>query len=259
MAAFFAGTLIAAVAANAEESEINIENDRTSHRTRIRIENEFIDFTSGDALNTLTYSASYAVGFRDRKDSQITIDWPLVHYHASQASTQKSATGMGDVEMTLNHAFESRKNIRWSLGMKVRLDTAMEPQLGDGMNVISPLASFSWRFMPRAKLMASLQYDQSISEREGVSQRQTLTFKPGLEFDFPGRWYGYVEYAPKWDFSRESSSGTFRRFAGSSMKFELGRAWGRDDRMVVAGRYELPLTESSRRGTFVLGVTYRFK
>jgi len=127
------------------------------------------------------------------------------------------------------------------------------------MYVLSPQAGFSWRLSPRAKLSAALQYNQSVSEREGVGQRKTLDFKPGLEFDFPGRWYGYVEYAPKWDFTKGNRIGSFENFAGSSLKFELGSAWGKDDRLVVALRYELPLTESSRRGTYVLGVTYRFK
>jgi hypothetical protein len=245
--------------ADTEEAEINIENDRTSHRTRIRIENEFIDYTSGDALNSLTYSGSYAIGLHGRKDWQLTIDWPLVHYHAGPSSTTASATGMGDVELTFDHAFETSGKLRWNVGMKVRLDTAMEPQLGDGMYVLSPRAAVSWRLNPRVKLMAALQYNQSISEREGVIQRKTLDFKPGVEFDFPGRWYGYIEYAPKWDFAKGNNVGSFRNFAGSSLKFELGCAWGPDDRLVFTARYEMPLTESSRRGTYVFGVSYRFK
>jgi len=242
-----------------EGSEVNLENDKTSNRTRIRIENEFIDYTDGESRNTLTYSASYAVGFRERKEWQLTIDWPLVSYHAAPGSTLQSATGMGDVVLTLNHAFESSKAVRWNIGMKAQLDTARKLGIGDGMYVLSPFAGFSWRFCPSAKLTASLQYNQSVATREGVNERQTFEFKPGMEINLHGRWYGYVEYAPKWDFANGTGVGAFNNFAGSSVKFELGSAWGKDDRLVAALRYELPLTESSRRGTYVLGVTYRFK
>jgi hypothetical protein len=69
----------------------------------------------------VTYSGSYAVGFRGRKDWQLTLDWPLVYYHAGSASTTASATGMGDLELTLTHAFETSRKVRWSLGMKTRL------------------------------------------------------------------------------------------------------------------------------------------
>ena len=244
---------------NTEGDELNVENDKTSNRTRIRVENEFIDYTDGESRNTLTYSATYAVGFRDRKDWQLTMEWPLVSYHAAPGMTLQSATGMGDVELTLNHAFESSRNIRWNIGMKAQLDTARKLGIGDGMCVLSPLAGFSWRFCTSAKLTASFQYNQSIATRDGVSERQTFEFKPGVEVNLPGQWYGYIEYAPKWDFAKGRGVGSFENFAGSSVKFELGSACGKDDRLVVALRYELPLTESSRRGTYVLGVTYRFK
>jgi hypothetical protein len=242
-----------------EGSEVNLENDRTSNRTRMRREDEFIDYQDGESRNTLTYSGSYAVGFRGRKDWQFTIDWPLVSYHAAANSTLQSATGLGDVKLTLNHAFESSRKIRWNIGMDLQLDTARKLGLGDGMYVLSPFAGFSWRFCERAKLTASFKYNQSVATKAGVSERQTLEFRPGVEVNLPGRSYGYVEYAPKWDFAQGSSNGSFNKFAGSSLKFELGRSWDRDERLVVAFRYEMPLTESSRSGTYVLGVTYRFK
>ena len=143
--------------------------------------------------------------------------------------------------------------------MDLQLDTAGKLGLGDGMVVVSPFAGFSWRFCERAKFTASMKYNQSVATRGGVSERQTLEFRPGVEVNLPGRWYGFVEYAPKWDFAQGSSNGSYNKFAGSSLKFELGRSWDRDERLVVAVRYEQPLTESSRLGTYVLGITYRFK
>lgn len=242
-----------------ESDEVNIENDKTSNRTRLRLENEFIDYTDGESRNTLTYSGSYAVGFRGRKDWQFTLDWPLVSYHAAPGSGLQSATGIGDVKLILNHAFESSSKVRWNIGMEAQLDTARKLGLGDGMYVLSPFAGFSWRFCKRAKLTASFKYNQSIATREGVSERQTFELKPGIEINLPGRWYSYVEYAPKWDLAKGESIGAFNSFAGASMKFEVGRSWDRDERLVVAFRYEQPLTESSRQGTYVVGVTYRFK
>ncbi len=245
--------------ADAEDTEINLENDKTAHCTRLRIENEFIDYKSGDALNTLTYSGSYAVGFKGRKEWQLTLDWPLVHYHAGGGSTYASATGMGDLQLALTHTFENIWNVRWSLGLKTQLDTAMQSQLGDGMYVLSPLAAASWRLNSRVKLMATFQYNHSVAEREGVTSRRTFDFKPGVEFDLHGRWYAYVEYAGKRDFSGGVGGGRFRNLVGSSVKFELGSAWGSNEQWVFALRYEMPLMESSRRGTYVAGVTYRFK
>lgn len=241
------------------EGELNVENDRTIQRTRIRLENEFIDYKSGDSLNTLTHSGGIAFGFRGRKEWQLTVDWPLVSYHAGPSSSAGSATGMGDMEATFTGAFQTRWKVRWTLGMKTRFDTAMESQLGDGMYVLSPLAAGSWRLNPWVKLLATFQYNYSIAEREGVAIRRTLDFKPGVEFNLPQRWYGYVEYSAKRDFVNKGSGGSLGYIAGSSVKFEIGSAWGRDDRLVLAARYELPLAESSRRGTYVLGVTYRFK
>jgi hypothetical protein len=241
------------------EGELNVENDRTLQRTRMRLENEFIDYESGDSLNTLTYSGGIAFGFRGRKEWQLTLDWPLVAYRAGPSSTVGSATGMGDLEATFTRAFETRWKVRWSLGMKTRFATAMESQLGDGMYVLSPLAAGSWRLNPWVKLLATFQYNYSVAEREGVGKRRTLDFKPGVEFDLPGRWYGYVEYAAKRDFASGGSGGALGYIAGASLKFEIGSAWGRDDRLVLIARYEMPLAESSRRGTYVLGVSYRFK
>lgn len=92
-----------------------------------------------------------------------------------------------------------------------------------------------------------------------MSERQTLEFRPGAEVNFPGRWYGCIEYAPKWDLAKVSGAESLNEFAGASLKFELGRSWDRDEWLVVVVRYEQPLSESSRRGTYVFGVTYRFK
>jgi hypothetical protein len=240
-------------------TEVNLENDKTSNRTRVRLENEFIDYKDGESRNTLTYSGSYAVGFRGRKDWQLTLDWPLVSYHAAPGSGLESATGMGDLKLTLNHAFETSRKIRWNIGLEAQFDTARKLGLGDGMYVLSPFAGFSWRFCERAKLTASFKYNQSVATRDGVGERQTFEFKPGLEVNLPERWYAYVEYAPRWDGTKGATVGSFNNFAGSSLKFEVGRAWDRDERLVVALRYELPLTESSREGTYLLGLTYRFK
>jgi hypothetical protein len=241
------------------DGELNVENDRTLQRTRIRLENEYIDYKSGDSLNTFTQSGGISYGSRERKLWQLTLDLPLVTYHAGPSSKVGSATGIGDVETTFTRAFETKRNVRWSLGMKTRFDTAMESQLGDGMYVLSPLAAGSWRLNDWMKLLVAFQYNYSVAEREGVGMRRTLDLKPGVEFDLPRRWYCYVEYAVKRDFANRGGGGTLGYIAKSSVKFELGSAWGRDERLVFIARYELPLTESSRRGTYVLGVSYRFK
>jgi hypothetical protein len=244
--------LQAAEQTSAVAEEIDNGLDPTIIHSRLRIENEFTDRESGASQNKTTFAGTYGFGFNGQNDWRLTLSVPVVAYNTGRTSGPGDATGLGDVELLLGHVFDPTGRFRWGLGLETRLNTATEPQLGDGRFRLSPIAGFAWLFCPQAKFQTFIQYNQSVAKDSGVTNQQELELKPALEVDLPWQGYAHVEWASKWNIEHEGDY-------SSKFKIEIGRAFYSRKQFVVALRYELPLTESTDQGVYYMGLTYVFK
>jgi len=232
--------------------EIDNDLDPTVIHSRLRVANEFIDREAGAWQNKTTFSGTYGFGFEEQNDSRLTLSVPVVEYNAGRVSGSNDASGLGDIELLIAHVFDPTGRFRWGLGVETAFDTATEPQLGDERVRLSPIAGFAWRFSPQVKFQTFIQYNQSVAKEADVKNQQDLEFKPSLEVDLPWECYGYVEWASKWNLEHEGDY-------SSKFKIEIGRGLGSREQLVVALRYEIPLTESSDQGIYSVGLTYVFK
>lgn len=225
--------------------------DPTVLRSRVKVTNEFIEQAFDGSKNTTKLLLSYAFGNAARRDWTVQLDLPLVAYRAGDQGGAADATGFGDVEMRVGHVFDAEGVLRWGLGVETRFNTAAQPQLGDDVFRLSPLAVFAVQPCRAFKFQTTTQFDQSLTRETGVSVQQDLKVKPAVTFQLPQQFYAYVESELKWNIQDDSR-------LSAKLKFELGRGFGARGEWVLSTRYEMPLTTSSDDHTFTLGLAYVF-
>ena len=177
------------------------------------------------------------------------MDLPWVAWSAGNQPGTSDASGFGDIEMRVGHVADGEGLFRWGYGLETRLDTAAEPQLGDGVFRLSPIFAIALQPDQAFKFQTNFQFDQSLDSDSGVAEQQALKVKPALFFNLPASCYLYLENELTWDLSKDAEF-------HSKMKFEVGRGFG--DSWTLSARYEIPLTPNSEQQTFTLGCTYTF-
>lgn len=243
--------LAQACAAPLEPTEPDPGLDPTVLRSRMKVTNEFIEQAFDGSKNTTKLLLSYAFGNAARRDWTVQLDLPLVAYREGDQGGAPDATGLGDVEMRVGHVFDAEGVFRWALGVETQFNTAAQPQLGDGVFRLSPVAVFAVQPCRAFKFQTTTQFDQSLTRETGVSEQQDLKVKPAVTFQLPEKFYAYVESELKWNIQDDS------RFS-AKLKFELGRSFGTHGEWVLSTRYEMPLTTSSDDHTFTVGLAYVF-
>lgn len=225
--------------------------DSTVLSSRVKVTNEFIEQSFDGSKNTTKLLLSYAFGKAERRDWTVQVDLPLVAHRAGDQGGAPDATGFGDVEMRVGHVFDGEGVFRWAFGVETQFNSAAQPQLGDGVFRLSPVAVFAIQPSRALKLQTTTQFDQSLETEAGVSEQQEFKVKPAVTFNLPERFYAYVESELKWNVQNDD------RFS-AKLKFEVGRGFGARGEWVLSARYEMPLTESSDDHTFTGGVAYVF-
>jgi hypothetical protein len=235
----------------AEESEAPDPGlDDTVFSSRVKLTNEYIESDFDIGKNTTKLGLAYAFGEGERLDWTVQVDLPLVAYFAGNQPGAPDATGFGDIEMRVGHVADGDGLFRWGYGLETRLDTAAEPQLGDGVFRLSPIVALAVQPSQAFKFQTNFQFDQSLASDSGVAEQQAVKVKPALFFNLPASCYLYLENELTWDLSKDAEF-------HSKMKFEVGRGFG--DHWILSARYEVPLTPHSEQQTFTLGCTYTFR
>ena len=205
----------------------------------MKVTNEFIEQAFDGSKNTTKLLLSYAFGNTARRDWTVQLDLPLVAHRAGNHGGAPDAAGFGDLEMRLGHVFDSEGVFRWALGVETQLNTAAQPQLGDGVFRLSPVAVFAVEPCRAFKFQTTTQFDQSLTREAGVPEQQDLKVKPAVTFQLPRKFYTYMESELKWNLQDDG------RFS-AKLKFEVGRGFGAHNEWVVSARYEMPLTAKHR-------------
>lgn len=232
-------------------AEVDPGLDPTVLHSRVKVTNEFVDRDFDASRNKTKLLLSYAFGNVARRDWTVQLDLPFVSYRGGTRGGAPDADGIGDIEMRIGHVFDGEGVFRWGLGMETQLNTAAQPQLGEGVFTLAPVLVFAVQPCREFKFQTSAQFDQSLTHEAGVGEQQDLKVKPSMTFHLPGKFYAYVESELEWDVAGESEF-------GAKLKFEIGRGFGSRGEWVLSARYEMPLTESADQHTFTAGVAYVF-
>ncbi len=225
--------------------------DLTVLRSRVKLTNEYSDYDFGVSQNTTKLNLGYAFGSEGLRDWNVQLDLPFVDYNAGDQASPPDATGLGDIEMRILHVFDGGGFFRWGLGAEAQFNTASEQQLGDGIFRLSPAAAIALQATRSLKFQTTMQFDQSLRTEAGVPEQRSIKLKPAVQFDLPGRCYGYVETNLAWNLQE---GGEF----GSNVKVELGHTFGVSKEWVASVRCETPLIESSEHYALTGGISYTF-
>jgi hypothetical protein len=242
--------LIAPAAEVVDATEVDPGLDPTVLRSRVKLNNEFIDREHGASKNTTKLSLAYAFGRDARRDWSIQLELPLVTADGGRDG-YGDTTGFGDTTLRLVHVVDGAGVFRWAVGMETQFNTAAQDQLGDGVFRVSPLFGFAVQPSADWKFQTVVQFDQSLTRESGVSEQQELKLIPSLQFNLPRGFYAHAETELKWNLRDD---GEF----GAKLKFEIGRGFGARGEWVLSARYEVPLTESADQHTFALACAYTF-
>lgn len=248
MRAVFIALLTAVVAAQAE---IDPGLDPTVLHSRVKMTNEYVDREFDVSRNKTKLLLSYAFGNMARRDWTVQLDLPFVSYRAGALGGAPDADGIGDIEMRIGHVMDGEGVFRWGLGVETQLNTAAQPQLGEGIFTLAPVLVFAVQPCRKFKFQATTQFDQSLIHEAGVGEQQVLKTKPSFTVHLPEKFYAYVESELGWDGADGSEF-------SAKLKFEIGRGFGARGEWVLNARYEMPLTESADQHTFTAGVAYVF-
>lgn len=226
--------------------------DPTVLHSRVKFSNEFIEQAFDSSKNTAKLNFSYAFGNPQRRDWTVQLDLPFVAYRGGDQGGSPDASGIGDIQMRIGHVVDGDGVFRWALGVETQLNTAAQPQLGDGIFRLAPTVVFAVQPSRIFKFQTATQFKQSLSNEADVGEEQEIETKPSIQISLPEQFYIYVENSLEWDLRDDG------RFS-SKLKFEAGRSFGSKSEWVLSARYEMPLTTSTDNHTFTLGCAYVFR
>lgn len=192
---------------------------------------EYGDSDAGAYRSELSASGSVAFGAADAKDWVVGVALPYVRVKSAGGS---SVSGLGDFKVAAGHLVDGAGRFRWGLGVATYFDTAEHAALGDGVLKLSPKWGAGYRFEHDFELVGTVQYNVSLHEAAGRSQVSSLEVNPALIKGWPGHWFNVLGYDQSWDFQDDG------RYY-SKLKFELGRAFGTDERWVASVGVDVPL------------------
>jgi hypothetical protein len=172
-----------------------------------------------------------AFGAAGAKDWIVGLELPYRHIAPAAGA---DVSGLGDLQIAGGHVFDGTGRFRWGLGVATVFDTAEHAALGDGVLKLSPKWGAGWRFQHELELVGTVQYNVSLHEAAGRSQVSSLEVNPALIKGWRGNWFNVLGYDQSWDWQDDG------RYY-STLKFELGRAFGTGDCWVASIGVDVPL------------------
>lgn len=192
--------------ANAETTtgELKSEHDPTILLRRVWSETEWNQYKSGrnDIEETLGGVWAWRVSYH--QDWGVRLKVPYKWHLAGDDPGDSDESGLGDIKLASGTAFRLNESWRVGGGVEMRFPTAADDVLGD--NVWQPQLSgaVAWDVTQQFSLSPSFEYNKSIAEEDGASDKHFLEMFFPATYVLPHGWSVTARYEAKVDFENDN-------------------------------------------------------
>ena len=207
--------------------------DPTLLSRRILTEVEYQDLKDGEVRGKLQWNLRYAVTL----DENVALGFLMNVPFAWAKAQGHRESGFGDLELRAGVLEEFAPAWRGGIGLNVKLPTARNDILGDGIVELRPILALSWDATSRLNLGVNVEYNFTPRD-EGSSSVSALELRLPAAFEFSDRWSAFASYNPRWNF-RDGDALRHR------MELGLTRVFGSHEDCALSIGVEIPLTRSN--------------
>lgn len=189
----------------------------TDFRSRAELRHEYQNLPADGYRNLLIPRFEYAI----RPDLAVRVETPYVFHDPGDAGGDR-ASGRGDVLLRGAWRATQREGFALVLVTELFFDTASDPQLGQGKNVVAPLV-YAAIDVPKwnSVFFPNVQHYASVSGEEARSDVSMTVLKPNLLTRWSNSVYTFLEPQFLIDWERDAK-------AGFMVELEMGKLVSRN-------------------------------
>ena len=157
--------------------------------------------------------------------------------------------GIGDLELRTGFVGRFSSSLRWGVGLNVKLDTADDPAVGDGLTVLRPILAIRRDIGEYFNIGFNVEYEFT-PEAGLLDDESTLQLKVPLAVRVTKDWSGAFTYKPRVDLLAESDR--------HRVEITATRLFGTDHDFGLTFGAEFPLGSEDFDHKIIAGMVWSF-